>query len=155
MLVHGALCVRPRRSLCRGPALCVGPQRSPCQASVGARRSLCRGLALPGAFCPGLSGPGGRPLTTLSVSGPGALCFGARPAVSVSAAGTLAVSVSGPGALRIEAQHSSVCRWSSPNVLCVGPALSVGVRLSLCRAAGPSPQLRSACSYACYPSAGL
>ena len=54
-LCPSALCVGPRRSLCRGPALSVSGPGALC---VGARLSLCRPCRAP----------------ALSVSGPSALC---------------------------------------------------------------------------------
>ena len=131
----GAFCIGVRRSLCRGPAvlgrggLCIGPLRS-----------LYRAPAL-------------------SVSGPGALCVGARR--SVSGPGALCVgpcvgpwrSVSGPGAVCVglcRAPCQAPAAQRSPGTLCVGPgALFVRAPLSrflcrdLCRA--PALSLRSPC----------
>ena len=165
----GALCVAPRRSLCRAdPALSVsGPSAvyiRP-QRSVGAQRCSCRGPALcvwP-SLCRGLalsvSGPPffvSAGAFSLSVSG----CVGARrslcrgPALAVSGPGTLSLSVSGPVSQR------SLCRGpalsvsepgpvSGPGSLCVGawrslcrsPALFVSGVGTLCR--GPSVDVKS------------
>ena len=107
-----ALCVWPRRSLCRGPARSVSGPGALC---VGARRSLCRAPAL-----------------SVSVSGPGALCVGpwrslcrggalCRAALSVSGP---ALSVSRPGALSLFLSLSVSgpgVSVSGPGVVCVGP----------------------------------
>ena len=81
-----------------------------------------------------------------SKSGPGALSVGAQR--SLSEPGGLSL---GPGAFCIRARRA-------PAVLCRGAALSVLGSSALCRGyslavcVGPSPQLRAACSFACYPS---
>ena len=94
----GALSVGARHSLCRG-------RRS---VSWPGAPSLCRGPALCVALCVGarrfVSGPGG-PLSTLFLSGPGALCWGFLSRSLLS----------GPGALCVGVQRS----------LRRGPALSV------------------------------
>ena len=134
-----ALCVRPRRSLCRASGLCrlrrslaVG---GPALSVSGP--ALCRGHAL----CvsePGLCvGP-----LALSVSGPGALCFGPRRSLAMCVArpDALSLSVSGPNTLRFGPRRS-LCRGPGPSVSgpCRGPALlwpgalCVGTRRSLCR----------------------
>ena len=105
LAVSGALCVRARRSLCRGPAsLCRGPALSP---------FLCRGLAV------SVSGP-----VALCVSSqrflcqdPGYLCRGLALGFFVGAWRSLC---QGP-ALFV------------PLSLCRAPALSVRTRCSLCR----------------------
>ena len=125
----GTLCVRTWRSLCRGPALFVSGR--------------------PAMYLSGLGGlyVGAR----RSVSGPGALCVGARalcraPARFVSGPGAdlcWALFVAGPGAPCVGARR--ICQaWavsvSAPGALCrapalfvSGPALCVGARRSLCR----------------------
>ena len=115
--VPGAVCVRP-------DALCIGVRRS--------RRSLCRGgrdpavlsqrclCVGPSAFC---AGAWQAALSMRSLCRVPALCVGRRR--SLCRAGR---------SPRVGARHSlsSVSRWSSPNVLCVGP---VGPALSV---SGPS-----------------
>ena len=159
-----AVCVRLRRSLCRGPALsvsgpgaltlsvlwiCVGPRRSLYRGphSLLSWRSLCRAPAL------SVSGPGTlsllgalarRSLCAPALSGPGAPCVGPRRFLCLSSA----LSVSSPPLSRC------LCRGA----LCVAGALYFGpqrnsgglcirLRRSLRRnpASPAGPQLQSVC----------
>ena len=145
-----ALCLEPRRSLCRCPGLFVsGPALSlsglalfvlgPGALCVGARRSLgalCRGPTLSRSLCRA---------SALSVSGPSSLCGGRRclcrarplcrrlcrgPALFVSGAGASALSlsgrrsVSGLGALAARSMFS--LSVSAHGALCVGARRSPG-----------------------------
>ena len=128
--------VVPRRSASSPSALCVGPRRSLCRAVCGAPAFSVSG---PGALSLSVSGPsalcglcvGPRrskcrapALSALTASGPGALCVGAGPCVS--GPGALSLSVSGPSALcrlSVGALSRSLCRdlgRSGPGTLCVG-----------------------------------
>ena len=112
----GALCVVPRRSVCRAAALSVGKRRSPGALCVGERRS---------------------------VSGPGTLCVGARRSPALCVGSLSGVLVRGPGVFVCRAGRRSLCVRGPPLVcvgarrsLCRARALSVSgrARRSLCRA---------------------
>ena len=129
------------RSLCGGPAVSGGLSVSgPSALCVGPRRSLCRAPALfasgPGALCRELaSGPGKDSfcrVPAVCVSGPGAFCrVLCRGALCVGPALCLGARLFGSG----------LCR--GPALLVSGPgALCVGARRSFYRATAFSVRVR-------------
>ena len=116
-----AVCVRPRRSLCRGAALSCSLCRVQALSASGSALCVRAPESQPGAL-------------SLSVSGPGALWPRSLCRGELSfCVGCLALFLSGPSVLCVG--PSSRCRtlalfgdWRSPSALCT---LCVG---SLCRA---------------------